>query len=104
MRAQVPAASGGNSQQQLVKLKAQVKFGEDALRQEQELVKQLQEQLAQQKQVTGPALQEQNRKQNLLRFSLCLSCLSCVFDHCGKSTASLFSVSNAFEDDSAIVH
>ena len=43
------SGGGGNQQQQLVKLKAQVKFGEDALRQEQELVKQLQEQLAQQK-------------------------------------------------------
>ena len=42
---------GGASNQQLVKLKAQVKFGEDALKQEQELVKQLQEQLSKQKQV-----------------------------------------------------
>ena len=51
-----PATNGNGgsspSNQQLVKLKAQVKFGEDALRQEQELVKQLQEQLAKQKQVT----------------------------------------------------
>ena len=46
-------SAGGNLQQQIVKLKAQVKFGEDALKAEQDQVKQLQQQLTQQKQVSS---------------------------------------------------
>lgn len=69
--------AGGNLQQQIVKLKAQVKFGEDALKAEQEQVKQLQQQLTQQKQVREmTVLKLTDFRFDQLKFSLSLQGIS----------------------------